>query len=77
MEIFILVQLGFHLFSLFELMFIIGRSYPKYYESMLHHCITVTLIVFSTMSNWVTVGITIMVVHDTSSVFSSGGRAYL
>lgn len=44
---------------------------------MLHHCVTVTLILFSMMSNQVAAGVIIVIVHDASSVFSSGGRAYL
>jgi ceramide synthetase len=72
-----MVQMGIHLFSLFELVFIIGKSYRKYHEFLLHHCVTIILILFSMMSNQIAAGVIIIIVHDASDIFSSFGRGYL
>lgn len=72
-----MVQLGIHFFSLFELIFIIGKSYRKYHEFLLHHCVTIVLIIFSMMSNQITAGVIIIIVHDISDISSSAARGYV
>lgn len=77
MELYFMVQIGIHLFSLFELQFIIGKSYRKYHEFLLHHCVTIVLMIFSMMTNQIAVGVIIIIIHDVSDIFSSFGRAYM
>lgn len=38
---------------------------------------TIILIIFSMMSNQIAAGVIIIIVHDASDIFSSGGRGYL
>jgi hypothetical protein len=57
--------------------FIIGSSYRKYHEFLLHHCITITLILFSMFSNQIAAGVIIIIVHDASDIFSSFARGYI
>lgn len=77
MEIYYMVQFGIHLFKIYELLFIYGPNSRKFYEWLLHHFVAVILILFSLLSNQITTGIVILIIHDASDIFSSLGRGYM
>ena len=72
-----MVQFGIHLFKIYELLFIYGPNSRKFYEWLLHHFVAVILILFSLLSNQITAGIVILIIHDASDIFSSLGRGYM
>lgn len=76
-EIFYYLQLGVHLFSVFEMMVIKRKTELKYYEKLLHHILAASLIAFSAMNNEILVGIMILFTHDFSDVFMAFGRTYV
>lgn len=43
---------------------------------MLHHFVAASLILFSMMSNQITAGLMILIVHDASDIFMAAGRCY-
>ena len=77
MEMYFNIQLGVHLFSVFEMIVIKRKKERKYYEFLLHHFMAASLILFSMMSNQITVGVSILVIHDASDILLAGGRALL
>ena len=77
MELFYAFQLGVHIFSVFEMVVIKRKTAQKYYEMLLHHMLAASLIVFSAMSNEITVGIMILFTHDISDVFLAFCRSYV
>jgi hypothetical protein len=46
-----MIQLGVHIFSVFEMIVIKRGKERKYYEYLLHHCVAASLILFSMMCN--------------------------
>lgn len=46
-----MLQLGVHLFSVFEMIVIKRKTERRFYEYMLHHFVAATLILFSMMCN--------------------------
>lgn len=61
-----MLKLGIHGFSLFESIIIKRTTDRKYYEFLLHHFIANTLILFSMLTNFVTVGTVILFLHNVS-----------
>lgn len=57
------------------MMVIKRKTERKFYEYLLHHCLAVTLMLFSMMSNQITLGAMILVVHDMSDIMIALGRA--
>ena len=70
------LQLGVHIFSVFEMMVIKRKTELKYYEKLLHHILAASLIAFSAMANEVLIGIIILFTHDASDIFMAYGRTY-
>lgn len=60
MEEFIIIQLGNHLFSTFDLIFFRRKEEPKFYEWMLHHFMACTLILYSALFNFLIYGILVL-----------------
>ena len=77
MEIYYMIQFGVHLYEIYEVLFIKGPSYRKFYEWLLHHFISVMLIFFSLLSNQVAMGLVVLFVHDASDIFSALARGYI
>lgn len=77
MEIYFMVQLGIHLFSIFEMILIKRNTERKYYEYLLHHFIATTLIFFSMMCNEIAVGTIILIMHDASDIMLAFGRGFM
>lgn len=48
----------------------------KYWEYLLHHSLTVSLLYFSTMYNCENIGIIVLLLHDISDIFLALGRTY-
>lgn len=71
-----MIQLGVHVFSVFEMMVIKRKTEKKYYEYLLHHFMAASLIFFSMMCNEITAGTMILIVHDFSDIFIAATRAY-
>lgn len=76
LEIFFMIQLGVHVFSVFELVVIKRKTERKFYEILLHHFMASSLIFFSMMCNEITAGTMILIVHDFSDIFIAFARAY-
>lgn len=76
LEIFFMIQLGVHVFSVFEMIVIKRKSERKFYEYLLHHFMAASLIFFSMMCNEITAGTMILIVHDLSDIFIAAIRAY-
>lgn len=74
---FLMVQLGVHLFSVFEMGVIKRKVERKFHEYLLHHIVAASLILFSTMCNQVAAGTMILIIHDMSDIFLSLGRFYI
>jgi ceramide synthetase len=72
-----MIQLGVHLFSLFEMVVIKRKSERKFYEFVLHHTVAASLILFSTMSNQIAAGAMILIVHDASDILMAFGRFFI
>lgn len=70
------LQLGVHLFSVFEMMVIKRKTELKYYEKLLHHILAASLIAFSAMANEVLIGVMVLFTHDSSDIFMAYGRTY-
>lgn len=51
LEMFFMIQLGVHIFSVFEMIVIKRKTERKFYEYLLHHFVAATLILFSMMCN--------------------------
>jgi ceramide synthetase len=70
---YLMVQLGFHLFSFVEHM----MSKPKnnFMEMLLHHCMTLLLISLAYFMNYVTVSHLVLFLHDISDLFLDWARA--
>ena len=66
-RIYILIELGYHLFSLVNHL----ASKPKsdFMEMLLHHCITLILVACAYFMNYVTVSHLILFTHDCSDLF--------
>ena len=69
------LQLGVHIFSVFEMIVIKRNKERKYYEYLLHHFVAASLILFSMMSNQTAAGLMILIIHDASDILMAGGRA--
>jgi hypothetical protein len=76
MEIFFMVQLGVHIFSVFEMVVIKRKTERKFYEYLLHHFVAASLILCSMMCNEIAAGTIILIVHDFSDIFLAMSRAY-
>ncbi len=74
-EIFYMVQLGIHFFSMIEIVTIRRKTDRKYYEFLLHHFMATTLILFSLLTNNVAVGTIILFLHNFSDVTAAFVRA--
>lgn len=69
LRIYYLVSFGYHLHSLIDQFKYIGK--PNFGDMMLHHIITVFLIVFSFLNNYVRIGALVLLVHDVSDICGS------
>ena len=69
------IQLGFHFYSFIHQMFM-RRSEKKYWEFVLHHTLTLFLILYSYCTNLVNLGTLVLFLHDISDVALSFSRAY-
>jgi ceramide synthetase len=76
LEMYFMIQLGVHIFSVFEMIVIKRKTERKFYELLLHHFVAATLILFSMMCNEITAGSMILIVHDMSDIMMAFGRAY-
>jgi hypothetical protein len=72
-----MVQLGVHIFSIFESVVVKRKTDRKYYEFLLHHFIATTLILFSLLINLLAVGTVILFLHDISDLCSDVSRTYV
>lgn len=72
-----MIQLGVHVFSVFEMIVIKRKTERKFYEYLLHHFVAATLILFSMMCNEITAGTMILIVHDMSDILIAIGRAFI
>lgn len=72
-----MIQLGVHLFSVFEMIVIKRKTERKFYEYLLHHFVAATLILFSMMCNEITAGSMILIIHDMSDILIAFGRAFI
>jgi hypothetical protein len=77
LELYYTLQLGKYLFSIYESIFIKGKSYRKYYEFLLHHFISAVLILTSLLSNVVAVGVLILFLHDISDMTADIVRVWV
>lgn len=75
--VFYSIQLGVHIFSVFEVIVIKRKTDLKYYENLLHHLLAASLIAFSAMSNDFLAGSLILIAHDFSDVFLAFSRSYI
>lgn len=73
---YLLVQLGIHFYSLFE-MVVFKKSEPKFYELVMHHTVAASLILFALLSNQIAAGSIILIVHDASDILLSLARYYV
>lgn len=69
------VQLGFHLYS-FCHQLIMKRSDKKYLEFVLHHSLTIFLILYSYATNFINLGSLTLIMHDCSDALLSLTRGY-
>ena len=77
LELYFMIQLGIHFFSLFEMIVIKRKTELKFYEYVLHHSVAVSLILFSSMSNMITSGALTLIVHDASDILMALTRFYI
>lgn len=77
LEMFYALQLGVHLFSVFEMVALKRKTEQKYYEKLLHHMLAASLIGFSAMTNEVLIGVMVLFTHDFSDVFMAFGRTVI
>jgi hypothetical protein len=77
LELYYMIQLGIHFFSLFEMVIIKRKTELKFHEYCLHHSIAVSLIMFSIMSNQVTDGVVVLIIHDASDILMAFARFYI
>ena len=77
LETFYMLQLGIHIFSIFESVAIRRKHYRKYYEFLLHHFIATTLILFSLLTNMLPVGVVILFLCDISDMATDVIRVYV
>ena len=77
LEIYFMLQLGVHFFSLFEMVVIKRKTELKFYEIVLHHSVAVSLILFSCMSNQITSGAMTLIIHDASDILMAFTRFYV
>ena len=75
MEMYFNMQMGVHIFSVFEMIVIKRHKERKFYEYLLHHFVASSLILFSMMSNQTAAGLMILIVHDASDILMAFGRA--
>ena len=74
-RLFFLASLGFHIMNIIEqLSSTVKRS--DYYEMLLHHCLTVALIVGSYLINLVEIGVLVIYIHDFTDIFSNFGKCF-
>lgn len=71
------LQLGVHIFSVFEMVVIKRKNELKYYEQLLHHILAASLIAFSAMANEILIGVMVLFTHDASDIFMAFGRTYV
>jgi ceramide synthetase len=77
LEMYFMIQLGVHVFSVFEMIVIKRKTERKFYEYLLHHFVAATLILFSMMCNEITAGAIILIVHDASDILMAFSRAFI
>jgi ceramide synthetase len=77
LEMYFMIQLGVHLYSVFEMIVIKRKTERKFYEYLLHHFVAATLILFSMMCNEIAAGSMILIIHDASDILLAFGRFYL
>ena len=76
-EIYYMIQLGIHFFSLFEMVVIKRKTELKFYEYVLHHSIAVSLILFSIVTNQIKAGCITLMIHDASDIMMAFTRFYI
>lgn len=74
MKVFYILQFGKHLSRMLSHMFI--RQEGNYYEYILHHSLSIFLIVFSYLMNMWLIGILVLLLHDLSDFFLISARTY-
>jgi hypothetical protein len=77
LEMYFMIQLGIHTFSLFEMIVIKRKTELKFYELVLHHSVAASLILFSTMSNQIAAGTMTLIVHDASDILMAFARFFI
>lgn len=77
LEIFFMLQLGVHIFSVLELVVAKRHTDRKFYENFLHHFVAASLILCSMACNEITAGVVIVVVHDCSDILLAFCRSYI
>ena len=77
LEVYFTLQLGVHIFSVFELVVIKRKTDRKFYENLLHHFVAASLIISSMACNEIRPGVVILIVHDCSDILLAFTRAYL
>ena len=74
MELFYGIQFGSHLYDLVWQILFVDRKEKKYYEFLLHHLMAWLLIFFSFSLNFTSVGVIVLLLHDSSDIFLILGR---
>jgi ceramide synthetase len=49
----------------------------KYHEFLLHHCVAVSLIILSMLSNETAVGAVVLITHDLSDILAAFSRGFV
>lgn len=70
-----LVQFGFHFYSFIYQIFM-KRQDKKYLEFVLHHGLTIFLIIYSYITNFINLGTIVFLIHDLSDALLSFARGY-
>eukprot|EP01107_Rhizomastix_libera_P017493 TRINITY_DN8374_c0_g1_i2.p1 TRINITY_DN8374_c0_g1~~TRINITY_DN8374_c0_g1_i2.p1 ORF type:complete len:329 (-),score=79.53 TRINITY_DN8374_c0_g1_i2:91-1077(-) len=68
-----MLQLGYTLSSLYDVL-IAKKHRHDFFEMMLHHFVTIFLIVFSFFTGFTRIGTLVLLVHDPVDVFAFGAR---
>jgi hypothetical protein len=72
---YLMIQLGYHLFSLIA--HCIAPARHDFMEMLLHHVVTVLLISGSYLMNYCAIGSLVLLIHDLADIFIYGSRLWL
>jgi len=70
-----MIQFGIHIYTLIDHV-LLRQSDTKFYEYLLHHGMAVLLILFSYLSNALTIGTLVLITHDPCDVFLDLARFF-